>query len=84
MDQYRNRFNQQRSAAKTRGIPWELEYWEWLQIWEDSGHLHETRVCMALEFLGIPDAGAIANTTTYNEYPRDWRQCVRDIARKAT
>jgi hypothetical protein len=35
------RFNQQRHTAKQRGIPWRLEFWEWLQIWQDSEHLHE-------------------------------------------
>jgi hypothetical protein len=34
-------FQLQRIRAKQRGIPWKLEYWEWLQIWQDSGHLHE-------------------------------------------
>ena len=37
----RRAFKQQRCGAKERGIAWELEYWEWLQIWQDSGHLHE-------------------------------------------
>jgi hypothetical protein len=36
-----SRFMQQRHGAKQRGIGWQLEYWEWLQIWEESGHLHE-------------------------------------------
>jgi hypothetical protein len=31
----------QKRQAGYRGIAWELEYWEWLQIWQDSGHLHE-------------------------------------------
>src|SRR6516225_9333463 len=35
------RFRQQRTQAKVRGIEWELPYWEWLQIWQDSGHLDE-------------------------------------------
>lgn len=34
-------FNQQKHGAKQRGIEWCLEYWEWLQIWKDSDHLHE-------------------------------------------
>jgi hypothetical protein len=36
-----HRFNQHRSRAKRSGIPWRLAYWEWLQIWQDSGHLHD-------------------------------------------
>lgn len=35
------RFLEQRKRAKQRKIPWELEYWEWLQIWQDSGRIHE-------------------------------------------
>src|SRR5262249_46059985 len=35
------RFLQQRSQAKQRGIPWQLEYWQWLEIWQTSGHLAE-------------------------------------------
>jgi hypothetical protein len=37
----RYKFHVQKGQAKQRGIPWELEYWEWLQIWQDSGHLEE-------------------------------------------
>ena len=35
------RFKEQQHRANQRGIPWRLTYWEWLQIWQDSGHLHE-------------------------------------------
>ena len=34
----------QKAQAKVRGIAWELAYWEWLQIWQDSGRLHERGV----------------------------------------
>lgn len=40
-DPLRTAFMEQRSQAKSRGIAWELPYWQWLQIWQDSGHLHE-------------------------------------------
>jgi hypothetical protein len=36
-----HRYNEQRHHAKQRGIAWKLLYWEWLQIWQDSGHLPE-------------------------------------------
>ena len=29
---------QQRRNAKTRGIKWELNLWQWWQIWQHSGH----------------------------------------------
>jgi len=35
------RFLQQRHAAKQRGIAWQLDYWQWLEIWQTTGHLHE-------------------------------------------
>jgi len=41
VDPFEKRFKMQRLIAKHRGIAWELPYWEWLQIWQDSGHLHE-------------------------------------------
>lgn len=31
----------QRRGARQRRIAWELPYWQWLQIWEESGHLLE-------------------------------------------
>jgi hypothetical protein len=45
-------FNEQRHTAKTRGLDWRLAYWEWLQIWQDSGHLqdrgtHKGQWCMS-------------------------------------
>ena len=43
-DPVRQAFTLQRCRARTRGIEWKLEYWEWLQIWQDSGHLHERGV----------------------------------------
>ena len=40
-DPHYRRFREQREQARRRGIAWELAYWQWLQIWQDSGHLHE-------------------------------------------
>src|SRR5262245_32295341 len=34
-------FNRQRRTAKQRGIEWKLDFWDWLKIWESSGHLEE-------------------------------------------
>jgi hypothetical protein len=39
------RFCQQKARAGARGILWKLLYWEWLQIWQDSGHLDERGRC---------------------------------------
>src|SRR5262249_39109163 len=38
-------FNRQRRTAKQRGISWELDFWQWLRIWEESGHLEERGRC---------------------------------------
>ena len=35
------KFYLQRHRAVDRGIAWKLDFWEWLQIWQDSGHMHE-------------------------------------------
>jgi hypothetical protein len=48
----RHDFRSQKSSAKIRGIPFELTFEEWLQIWQDSDHLHERgrkkgQYCMA-------------------------------------
>lgn len=45
-------FFQQVSNAERRGIEWLLSFEQWLQIWEESGHLHErgkksAQYCMA-------------------------------------
>ena len=40
-DELYQRFCEQKACAKRRGIPWLLPYWQWLQIWQDSGHLDE-------------------------------------------
>ena len=40
-DTFRKAFLAHKKGAKTRGIAFRLEYWEWLQIWQDSGRLHE-------------------------------------------
>jgi hypothetical protein len=37
-------FSRQRCQAAQRGIPWKFEYWEWLQVWDESGHFHERGV----------------------------------------
>ena len=41
VDPIERRFREQRKTAGQRGIPWHLPYWEWLQIWQESGHLEE-------------------------------------------
>ena len=38
-DPIHTRFIEQRKQARQRGIQWDLPYWEWLQIWQDSGQL---------------------------------------------
>jgi hypothetical protein len=34
-------FNNAKSSAKQRGIPFLLSYGEWLAVWQESGHLQE-------------------------------------------
>lgn len=35
------KFLEQRRRARSRGIEFLLTYKEWLQVWEDSGHLQD-------------------------------------------
>lgn len=37
----RGKYKQQRDNAKARGIPWELTFPQWCEIWEESGHWDE-------------------------------------------
>jgi hypothetical protein len=42
----------QKHRAKTRGIEWEFTFDSWLEVWADSGHIHERgpdadQYCMA-------------------------------------
>jgi hypothetical protein len=39
------RYFEQRQAAKQRGVEWQLDFWQWLEIWQSSGHLHERGRC---------------------------------------
>ena len=41
VDKLLEAFRKQKKQAEYRGIDFKLEYWEWLQIWQDSGHLEE-------------------------------------------
>jgi hypothetical protein len=37
----KQRFREQRQAARQRGIPFLLTFEEWLEIWVESGHIYE-------------------------------------------
>jgi hypothetical protein len=59
MDPLYRRFKEQQNKAKQRGIAWRLPYWEWLQIWQDSGHLDERGVRSGQWVMARPgDVGA--------------------------
>ena len=38
-------FHEQRRAAGQRGVEWQLDFRQWLEIWQASGHLHERGRC---------------------------------------
>ena len=40
----RGDYSAQKGMAKQRGISWEMDFYQWLQIWEDSGQLHNRGV----------------------------------------
>jgi hypothetical protein len=41
MREWEQKYHQHKYRAERRGIPFELTFKQWLQIWQDSGHLHE-------------------------------------------
>src|SRR5260370_36342368 len=41
MREWKQKYDQHRYRAERRGIPFELTFKQWLQIWQDSGHLRE-------------------------------------------
>jgi hypothetical protein len=41
VDPLRKAFREQQRNAARRGIEWQLDYSDWLRIWQESGHLHE-------------------------------------------
>ena len=58
------RFFEQRRAAEQRGIPWALDFWSWLEIWQSSGHLHERGRCKgSYQMCRSGDIGPYASST---------------------
>jgi hypothetical protein len=41
MREWEQKYDQQKYRAKRRGVSYELNFKQWLKIWQDSGHLHE-------------------------------------------
>ncbi len=72
---------------------WQVQHWsEKHRAWWDGQIIdrqralmavYEARICAALELLNVDvdHAQATANSCVYSEYPRDWRQVVRDEAK---
>ena len=57
-------FNRQRRTAKQRGISWELDFWQWLRIWQESGHLEERgRKAGCFQMCRNGDVGPYASST---------------------
>jgi len=57
-------FNRQRRTAKQRGISWELDFWQWLRIWEESGHLEQRgRKAGCFQMCRNGDVGPYASST---------------------
>ena len=58
------RYFEQRQAAKQRGIEWALDFWQWLEIWQSSGHLHERGRCRGqFQMCRFEDIGPYASST---------------------
>ena len=46
----KRRFDHHKSSAGQRGVPFLLTFDQWLQIWQESGHLHE-RGCRSGQYV---------------------------------
>src|SRR6516164_7781107 len=56
-------FFEQRQAAKQRGIEWALDFWQWLEIWQASGHLHQRGRCRGqFQMCRLGDIGPYASS----------------------
>jgi len=60
------RYFEQRQAAKQRGVEWQLDFWQWLEIWQDSGHLHERGRCKGdYQMCRMGDRGGYASSNVF-------------------
>ena len=41
MREWKQKYDQHKYRAERRGIPFELTFKQWLEVWQDSGHLNE-------------------------------------------
>jgi hypothetical protein len=58
------RFYEQRRAAGQRGVEWQLDFRQWLEIWQASGHLHERGRCRGqFQMCRSGDIGPYASST---------------------
>jgi len=56
-------FNRQRRTPPQRGIEWKLDFWDWLKIWESSGHLEERGRCRGqFQMCRTGDTGAYCSS----------------------
>ena len=58
------RFHEQRRAAEQRGVEWRFDFWGWLRVWQDSGHLSERGRCKgSYQMCRSGDIGPYASST---------------------
>src|SRR6516225_1755280 len=60
------RYFEQRQAAKQRGVEWQLDFWQWLEIWQSSGHLHQRGRCKGdYQMCRMGDRGGYASSNVF-------------------
>jgi hypothetical protein len=53
-------FSRQRTYAKKRGVGWEITFWEWWTIWDESGHWNERGTGQGYVMCRVGDSGPYA------------------------
>jgi hypothetical protein len=68
----RKKFSCQKSRAKQRGIPFELTFEQWWQIWQESGHWSESKYVMCRHGDRGPYAVGNVRIATASENSREY------------
>ena len=59
-------FHEQRRAAGQRGVEWQLDFRQWLEIWQTSGHLHQRGRCKGdYQMCRMGDRGGYASSNVF-------------------
>ncbi len=75
------KFNQQKAAAKRRGIVWRLTFDQWVQWWGDD-IIKRGKAAECLQMCRFADSGPYALGNIYKGYPRDNMKTAGNVRRE--